>query len=1240
MNSLGTRLNIISATILLTSFLSAEITVKQVINGNQTVRILEGGWDYNGNNQLEVLALHEPVDSLTPSELAYYELNNHDTLTALWRYPLGIETLSVFVDAAVTDLDGDQQPELVALLLFQTLEEESDPSWLWVFKWDAETNIFATEPTAKWNHRGRGISYLRPRQLAVADLDLNGDDELIIATGSPDRMVLIANWEPDGMHVLKEFRARHIARGPWPFSLALVDFNGDMRTDILAVGHGKPQALPAYLNSREGYSAVSVPIDITEAILPEVVATADLNGDGEEEVILAHADGSLTLVSMAGPGISATVLDTEIPDLVYIATTDLDGDGATEMIFLQANGTVTTTDTRFLEAITSEQTLSRLPAHATPPIRYYSFAVLPAQVDRPSLIILPVHTATGSFIVYTEIGEPQPPQVIPPPGITPTGIPSGEVIAEETVPSAEAEPLMIHEEDREVYFPDRTLAHDPRALPAHRSPDFLLYPGDEFAYDVLGERIERFAGFRFLRKAPDMVFNYQRQAVVWQPTIEHLGAWHVEYEITYDIGVRPEAMVTDSVLMPDREVVRNQILLYVNDKPRITSEPGTSQLLAGHLFAYRIQVEDRNSDARIDYRLESGPKGMTIERNGILSWRTDETHHDDYQVVISVSDGFDKDVQSFPLNVNAQLTITSTASHVAHVQKLYQYQVDFFQPGSKRDHVFSLLKAPEGMSINQSGLISWTPTPAQIDTQQFHVHITDGTAEDDQSSWIYVNAQPKLIKVPPRAVAFLAGDTLRLAFEGRDPNPGQALNWGLTSGPVNMTIDSVGNLIWPTTFQDLDATQYTVELNDGIDRTLFRGIAFVNSPISITSLPLDSAVVGQAYRYAVGIRDDNRSSLLKLRRPTVVTDLDRTLAYQVELQDDKFKRDLPRYLEQFRDLKNIFINKPRRPQPGEVAEAARIDLKQHVKHIFVDEDRLMLVIHSPKQGLVELEDVLWEFFQGGKGIMPQYAAERIPFIHYSLREFPDGMTVDDDGIITWTPTPVQAGYHQVRLSVSDGYTRDEQSYQVYANYPPVIISQADTMALVEQRYIYRIQVDDKNADASLTYRLTKHPEGMQVDSKGVVTWIPSVEQINWQEFEVEVSDGHAFDRQATTLFVNMPPRIISQPKPVALNNFEYNYRVVAEDLNRDEIHYRATRLPRYSDFDARTGLFKWRPRELQKGPNDIVFEVTDSHGGVTIHEFQVHVFEDPSRRRFLFTGWPLLLAFVGVIFVLGIAIGG
>ena len=1212
--------------LLLVGALSAQLSIKRVDAPGQTVRVVEAGRDMNANGRFELLTIHDPVDTLAPSEAVYYEHAGPDSLAVLWRYRLDASTLSRIVDAGITDLDGDGLPEITILLHVEAQADTVVPAWLRVFAWDTAAVSFSAHPSLLWDYRGRGTSYLRPRQLAIADLDGDGDDELVIPIGSPDRMLLVADMGPDGLRARDVLRPKPLMSGPWPLSVALADFNGDQHIDFLAIGDGRPPKLLAYISGPDGLTAMPIALPAGARLRPGASTTGDLNGDGQQEVILSHLDGSLTLVSIADTRLRATVLATQLTNLVDLAAIDLDGDGTTELIYLADDGTISTNDARFIAPLTSAQLLTQLPPAGRSPV-YSSFVPFYTLAGDAVTVALPIQTDQGILLALADMSE----------------------LALQSVPVVElgeptpAEPLSGPDEPqtegRAVYLPELPIATDPRALPPHQTPDYLLYVGDEFLENVLADRAEQFSGFRFIQKAPGMVFNFQRQSIVWQPTEEQMGAWHVAYEITFYQGVRPEAAVTDSVLLSETVLFRDRMLLYVNDRPTITSQPENLNLLAGSLFAYRVVAHDANPDARLDFRLESGPKEMFLDHNGILNWRTNETHHDDYQVVVSVSDGFDKDVQTFTLNVNARLTITSAGPRVAHINKPYRYQVAYFQPGAPRQQVFSLSNAPDGMTIDPSGLISWTPAPSQIDTQRYRVRISDGTAEDVQDGWVLVNAQPKIVSGPQPAVVVLAGDSLQLSFRGRDPNAGQRLRWDLASGPVDMTIDSSGNLLWPTTYRDLNESRYVVTLSDGIDETRFRGIVFVNSPISVTSVPPDSVIVGRQYRYPITIRDENTSSLLKYRRPTVVTNIARTVGYEVELQDDKIRRDLPRYLAQFREMKNIYVNKPRRPAEGEVAQAARIDLKQHVKHAFVEEGKLVLVIHSPEQGFVELEDVLWELFQGGRGIMPKYTAERIPFVHYSLRSFPDGMTVDDDGLLTWSPSLGQAGYHQVRLSVSDGFTRDDQAFQIYANYPPAIISQPDTLAISEQRFSYQVRVDDKNTDAQLSYRLIQHPDGMQIDARGMVTWLPSLEQLNWQQFEVEVSDGHAVDRQAATLFVNMLPRIISQPRPVALNNFEYRYRLVAEDLNSDEFQYHATRLPRYSDFNTRTGLFKWRPRDIQKGANDVVLEVIDSHGGVTVHEFQVHVFEDPSRRQFLFTGWPLMLAFVGIIFVLGVAAG-
>ena len=95
--------------------------------------------------------------------------------------------------------------------------------------------------------------------------------------------------------------------------------------------------------------------------------------------------------------------------------------------------------------------------------------------------------------------------------------------------------------------------------------------------------------------------------------------------------------------------------------------------------------------------------------------------------------------------------------------------------------------------------------------------------------------------------------------------------------------------------------------------------------------------------------------------------------------------------------------------------------------------------------------------------------------------------------------------------------------------------------------------------------------------------------------------------------------------------------MVTEDLNGDEVKLRPVKIPKYARFDPDTGMLRWKPRMAQRGVNDIVIAAVDERGSATSHEFQIHVFEDPSSQQFISSSWPLLLAFVGTMFTVGVA---
>jgi hypothetical protein len=185
---------------------------------------------------------------------------------------------------------------------------------------------------------------------------------------------------------------------------------------------------------------------------------------------------------------------------------------------------------------------------------------------------------------------------------------------------------------------------------------------------------------------------------------------------------------------------------------------------------------------------------------------------------------------------------------------------------------------------------------------------------------------------------------------------------------------------------------------------------------------------------------------------------------------------------------------------------------------------------------------------------------------------------------------------------------------------------------VNSLWQYEIKTSDLNTDSKLSYELLDSPDGMLVSPQGVVSWTPTELQLNRHTFSVKVSDGMAEDIQRSSVFVNIKPKILSVPKPVALTNLKWEYQLDAEDSNGDSIALKSVRLPKGAKFDPETGWLTWKPRKSQRGVNDVVLEVVDIHGWSTLQEFQVHVFHNPGKQRFNFIRNSVaVLSLIGII---------
>ncbi|MEM4730105.1 MAG: putative Ig domain-containing protein [Thermoplasmata archaeon] len=163
----------------------------------------------------------------------------------------------------------------------------------------------------------------------------------------------------------------------------------------------------------------------------------------------------------------------------------------------------------------------------------------------------------------------------------------------------------------------------------------------------------------------------------------------------------------------------------------------------------------------------------------------------------------------------------------------------------------------------------------------------------------------------------------------------------------------------------------------------------------------------------------------------------------------------------------------------------------------------------------------------------------------SLVTKPTGMVLEPQtGWVHWTPAASQLGENEVVICVSDGELYDEQAFVINVsaasgpNRPPRILSTPVTVAEAGKRYEYRLRATDDDGDV-LTFTLEKSPEGMTIDSIGVIEWVPGVRDIGVHEVVVRVSDGKSSVTQEFNITVAenitsiLPTIVILEPKPGA-----------------------------------------------------------------------------------------------------------
>jgi VCBS repeat-containing protein len=577
----------------------------------------------------------------------------------------------------------------------------------------------------------------------------------------------------------------------------------------------------------------------------------------------------------------------------------------------------------------------------------------------------------------------------------------------------------------------------------------------------------------------------------------------------------------------------------VNDSPVFANAASTSAV-EGSLYQYTpviTDVDDVNNGTDLTFILVAGPEGMTVSATGVVSW-TPPNGVPEANVTLQVADGGEDaaiaDSQSWTISVgdvNDAPVITSSALTTATEDVLYQYQVQVTDPddvNNGTDLTFTLVEAPEGMTVSAMGLIQWTP-----ENNVFSADVTVQVADGGESgalpatqSWMIavtaVNDAPEITSV---AVTTATEDeAYSYTVTANDVDIDTVLTFSLTTAPEGMVINpATGQITW-TPGNNVTSENVVVEVSDSeaTDTQSFTiTVTPVNDAPTITSTANTAATEDEAYSYAVTAEDidgDNLTFSLTTK-PLGMTINANTGAIS------------------WTPANNV---------TSEIVTVQVSDGTLTASQTFTIEvtpvnDAPEITSTAPTGAL---EDTLYTYDVNATDIDGDT-------LNYSLTVSPDGMVIaESTGVITWTPANGVTS-EPVVVAVTDGQLTVTQSFTITVgatNDAPVITQgEVQDLTLSEDSYaVTSLNATDADGDTlswSISQQAANGEASIAGTGSGTIQSIGFLGNENFNgtdSFIVTVSDGTETDTitiNVTVTAANDAP-VINEGETEALSTAE------------------------------------------------------------------------------------------------------
>ncbi len=315
--------------------------------------------------------------------------------------------------------------------------------------------------------------------------------------------------------------------------------------------------------------------------------------------------------------------------------------------------------------------------------------------------------------------------------------------------------------------------------------------------------------------------------------------------------------------------------LTVNTQPAFVGIKAASVAEGSELSVQLVTADSDLPAQKLTVRLLSGPTGLVVSPQGLVSWIPTEAQGPmQHTVKVEVSDGSLTATNEFTvtvLEVNRPPVINPVAAASVAEGTAWSEALGASDPDLPPNGLtFRLVNGPSGASVDsKSGVLSWTPSETDGGrTLDFVVEVADdgqpslATQATVRLTVTEVNSPPTLAALSDVTVP--EGAAWSMSIQATDfDSPAQSLAYGLKANPAGMTVNpSTGELRWiPSESQGPGTYPVSVSVNDSGGATAERSftvtVAEVNQPPQVAAWADQRIVFGQSVSLKMDVTDSD-----------------------------------------------------------------------------------------------------------------------------------------------------------------------------------------------------------------------------------------------------------------------------------------------------------------------------------------------------------------------------------------------